>query len=122
MSALPDSRVVAMTLDTKEPFPRLKLLLEQARHDEVLVALLIDLQGDYPLSMPIVSEWLAVLIDDSNHITCFAVVARSTRSRLMVTGLALAAKRRSITTPIDCFTSLEAARHWLTNSPRIVFN
>jgi len=113
MSALPESRIIAMNLDTRRPFPQLHGLVAAARADHVLVALLIELEQDYPLTVPVVGEWLAVLIDTSNGITCMAVVCQTTRVRLMVSGMALAAKRRKVLTPIDCFRTTPAATLWL---------
>lgn len=114
MSALPQSRIIAMNLDLHTPFPQLRGLLAPARADHVLVALLIELDHDYPLTVPVVGEWLAVLIDTANGITCLAVVCQTMRVRLMVSGLALAAKRRHVVTPIDCFRSAESATRWLS--------
>ncbi len=116
MSALPESRIIAMNFDRHTPCPQLRGLLAPAKADRVLVALLIELEPDYPLTVPLVGEWLAVLIDAPNGITCLAVVCQTMRARLMVSGLALAAKRRRVVTPIDCFRSAESATRWLSAS------
>lgn len=118
MSALPESRIIAMNFDSHTPCPELRGLLAPARADHVLVALLIELEWDYPLTVPLVGEWLAVLIDTANGITCLAVVCQTMRARLMVSGLALAARRRHVVTPIDCFRSADSATRWLTASAR----
>jgi hypothetical protein len=118
MSARPDSRIIAMNLDINRPFPELRGLLAPARADHVLVAVLIELECDYPLTLPIVGEWLALLVDTSNGITCLAVVCQMMRVRLMVSGLALAARRRKVATPINCFRTAQAATQWLGASGR----
>lgn len=118
MSALPESRIIAMNFDSHTPCPELRGLLAPARADHVLVALLIELEPDYPLTVPVVGDWLALLIDTGNGITCLAVVCQTMRVRLMVSGLALAAKRRRVVTPIDCFRSAESAMRWLSASTR----
>ena len=107
-----------MNFDGRRPCPELRGLLAPARADRVLVALLIELEPDYPLTVPTVGDWLALLIDTSNGIICLAVVCQTMRARLMVSGLALAAKRRRVETPIDCFRSTESAMRWLNPSAR----
>ena len=101
MSALPESRIIAMNLDVHTPCAELRGLLAPARAERVMVALLIQLERDYPLTVPVVGDWLALLIDTSNGITCLAVVCQTMRARLLVSGLALAARRRRVVTPID---------------------
>ena len=118
MSALPESRIIAMNFDSHTPCPELHRVLAPARADRMLVALLIELEQDYPLTVPMVGDWLALLVDASNGIICLAVVCQTVRARLMVSGLALAAKRHRVVAPIDCFRSSESAMRWLNPSAR----
>ncbi len=116
MSALPESRIIAMNFQSHTPCPELRGLLAPARAERVMVAVLIELEPDYPLTVRIVGEWLTLLLDTSNGIIGLAVVCQTMRPRLMVSGLALAARRRHLETPIECFRSAESAMRWLNAS------
>ncbi|MDP1922297.1 MAG: hypothetical protein Q8L14_39020 [Myxococcales bacterium] len=107
-----------MSFASHTPCPELRGLLAPAKAERVMVAVLIELEVDYPLTVPLVGEWLALLIDTGNGITCMAVVCQTMRARLMVSGLALAARRRHVATPIDCFRSADSATRWLNASAR----
>jgi hypothetical protein len=88
-------------------------VLEDVRADGGPVGVLMDLDEDYELTVEQVGEWLAALITKGAGIKAFAVVARNDSERLLVHGMAVAARRNGVKTPIECFEAGQSAKKWL---------